>query len=476
MIYIVRGLLYGDEGKGSIVDYISQNCSDVIKEGGPQAAHHIVSRDGKLHRSEQMGSGIFNNNVRTFSSKNALISIENLVRENIMLQQARIYDGMKRLFIDSRCPVVTPLHSMIGRMQEISKGENRHGSTGMGVGNAVKDWKEKGNEVLTVGDISNESILIEKLDVLFMEKFEEAYLLIEDNPYNETLYEMYENYWKSVLPKLIFNSYTNFAITYPSCIIHNGENHLQELLESDNNLVFEGSQGALLDPEFGFLPYVTKTRTTFDTAMELIRNKVSKSDITRLGVVRAYGTRHGQGPFVTEDDRLTTIIPDVHNTMNVWQGKFRIGWLDLVAVRYGIEVNKGINSVALTNLDRLSKLNNIFVCTNYEYCGHNESDLEKFFEYEHSRNRTIITRFKNPVNSTNERITKILFDCKPIYKKFTGWKTGINNVKDVRELPKEAIQYISFLQSEEGLNEKISIISVGETSENKIMIEDNMEK
>lgn len=469
MIYIVRGLLYGDEGKGSIVDYISRNCTDVIKEGGPQAAHHIVSRDGKLHRSEQMGSGVFNKGVRTFSSKNMLVHLENLVMENMMLQQAGIYDGMKRLSIDSRCPIVTPLHQMIGCMKEVV---NRYGSTGIGVGEAVKDWKQNGDNVLKIGDIANEEVLKEKIDMLFSEKFNEAGRLVRDNP---QLNKMYKHYNDSLSRRLIFNSYRNFAVTYPSCIVSDGDGYFHELLESGNDIVFEGSQGALLDPEFGFTPYVTKTKTTVETAMELIGNRVARSDITKIGVVRAYTTRHGAGPFVTEDGRLTKLIPDIHNTMNQWQGEFRIGWFDIVAVRYGIDINKEIDSIALTNLDRLSELNNIYVCTGYKYYGDDENILDKFFRWGYQfGNKVVVTGFKNPVIRTDESITKILYECTPIYRKFNGWKTPIHNIKNIRELPKEAIKYIDFLQSEEGLNKPISIISVGETSENKIVIEDNL--
>ncbi len=469
MIYIIRGLLYGDEGKGSIVDYLSQNCSDVIKEGGPQAAHHIVSRNGKLHRSEQMSSGVFNKGVRTFSSRNALINTQYLIREHVMLHFAGVNDGMKRMFIDSRCPIVTPLHQMIGRMREVI---NNHGSTGMGVGDAVKDWKELGNSVLAMNDILNEEVLKEKINMLFIRKFDEAKDLVKNNPSNTKLYEIYKYHHELMSERMLFNSYTNFAIAYPSCIVQNGEEYFSGLLESENDIVFEGSQGALLDPEFGFVPYVTKMKTTFDTAMELIGNRISRSDISRIGVVRAYSTRHGRGPFVTEHEKLTESIPDAYNGTNSWQGTFRIGWFDLVATRYGLSINKGVDSIALTNLDRLSKLNTIYVCTSYKYCGVEEDKIDKFFEYEYLRSKVVITGFKNPINPTNEEITKILFDCVPIYEKFNGWKN--HNLKDVRHLPKEAIKYIKFLESEDGLNEKISIISVGETSENKIVVKGNM--
>lgn len=475
---ITRGLGYGDEGKGSLVDFLTKNNeenedieNEVIKEGGPQAAHHIVSRQGKLHRSEQIGSGVFNPGVRTFGSRNMLINPANLIMENLMLYKAGVYDGMKRLSIDSRCAIVTPLHQMIGRLLELSRRKNCHGSTGMGVGQAVLDQREKGTKVLCLGDITDETVLKEKIAELFREKFEQADMLVRNNPNNRKLTNLYRYYRESLSAKLLFNSYHGFWLAYPSCIENEGEEYLNDLLsDSERSLVFEGSQGALLDPEFGFRPYVTKTRTTFKTALELLAGRVQRSHIKKIGVVRAYSTRHGAGPFVTEDKELTRMLPDRHNKTNVWQGKFKIGWFDIVAARYGILVNEGIDSIALTNLDRLSQLNNIRVCTSYEYCGDDEGALDNFFEWEHSGSKIRIIGFKKPVLSQHDQISNILFDCKPMgFKKFSGWKKNIGNVKTFEDLPLEAVKYLNFLQSKEGLDELISIVSVGPTSDDKIL-------
>lgn len=478
-IYITRGLAYGDEGKGSLVDFLTKNKEgyedieiEVIKEGGPQAAHHIVGRQGKLHRSEQIGSGVFNPGVRTFGSRNMLISPANVIMENLMLQKAGVFDGMKRLSIDSRCAIVTPLHQMIGRLLEISRRKNRHGSTGMGVWQTVLDQKEKGDNVLSLGDLTDDTVLEEKIADLFREKFEQAEILVKSNPDNKELANLYRYYSESLSAKLLFNSCRGFGLAYPYCIENDGEEYLRELIsDSGKNLVFEGSQGALLDPELGFSPYVTATRTTFKTAVELLAGRVPRSHIKKIGVIRAYSTRHGTGPFVPENKELTRILPDMHNKTNPWQGKFRIGWFDLVVARYGILVNEDIDSIALTNLDRLSQLNNIRVCTSYEYCGDDEESLDSFFEWENSRDRIRITGFKKPKLSGQEQVSKILFDCKPLnFIKFSGWKTSIEKVKTFEDLPLEAVKYVNFLQSNEGFDEPVSILSLGPTSDNKILM------
>lgn len=468
MIYIVRGLMYGDEGKGSIVDYLTRLGGSIVKEGGPQAAHHVASKDGKMHRSEQMGSGVFNEGVRTFCSKNMLVHPQNLIMENTMLHMEGVHDGMKRMFIDSRCPIVTPLHQMIGQMKEISRGSNRYGSTGTGVGEAVKDWKEKDNKVLTMGDIYNENLLKEKIDILFSEKLNESKTLVENNSENSELRKLYQYYLNSLSRRLLFSSYWNFSVTYPNCIVYDGDEYLNKIIESENNIICEGSQGALLDPEFGFLPYVTKMKTTFGSAIEMVGNKVSRSEIMKMGVVRAYSTRHGVGPFVTEDKFLTEYRPDRYNGENMWQGKFRIGWFDLLAVKYAIAVNDGVDEIALTCLDRLSQTD-VRVCAGYEYTGDDYNGVDDYFEWECAGTKLILTGFKKCNWSTDENISKILFECKPIYRKFDRWNDRIGNVKRFEDLPIEAKKYVKYLEDE--LNIPISIISVGETSENKIEVE-----
>ena len=470
MIYIVKGLLYGDEGKGSIVDYLTLGGGEIVKEGGPQAAHHVVNTDGMLHRSEQMGSGIFNKGVKTFCSKNMFVFPQNLIRENLKLNEANVYDGMTRMLIDSRCPVVTPLHQMIGRLTEISRGKNKRGSTGMGVGQAVRDKLANKNTVITMEDVYNSPILEDKLLRLYAEKIELSESIVENNPNNKELLEMYK-YYVSFHPKHILNSYNSFTKGYPNIIMYNGDNHLEEIVKSNNNIVFEGSQGALLDPHFGFKPYVSPVKNTFDMSEELISNKVSKSNIKRMGVLRAYSTRHGAGPFVTYDKYLTNLIPDKYNATNTWQGVFKIGWFDLLAVRYGLAVNNA-DSIAITNLDRLSELNNINVCTSYIYSGKDEEALDKYFEWDTYEQIYRITGIKNPNKPTDNAISKVLLKCEPLsLKRFPGWRTPIHNTKRMENLPNEAINYIKFLQSEDGFNVPISIISVGETSKNKILIQ-----
>ncbi len=472
-VIILRGLEFGDEGKGTMVDYAASRSEDpeVVRDGGGyQAAHYVVHGDGRWYCASQTGAGMFNSGVRAFLSKKVFIEPANLLWDHMNLQEIGIDDCMKRLSIDSRCPIATQLHQMIGRMLEVSRGKSRYGSTGMGIGQAVNDKKIKGAAMLNLGDITDEAILEEKIKALFSEKFGQAEMLVRNNPENTELAEMYRNYRRALSPKLVVNKYQSFASAYPSLIV-DGEEYFTQLLESQKTIVFEGAQGALLDPESGFDPFMTKTRTTFASAEELLAGRVRRSDMEKVGVMRAYSHRHGAGPLVTEDENLTQALPETHNVYNPWQGAFRVGWFDLPAIRYGIAVNKELDSVALTNLDRLSGFKKVKVCISYRYEGSECQELDNSFQWEYHGDEIRITGFRRQIESENRGgLAEILFKCKPSeFKEFPGWQNGISNVKRSEDLPREARAYIDFLQSSEGVDAPISVISVGPTSRNKII-------
>lgn len=472
-VIIFRGLEFGDEGKGTMVDYVASESEDpeVVRDGGGyQAAHYVVHSDGRWYCASQTGAGMFNSGVRAFLSKEMFIEPANLLWDHMNLQKIGIDDCMARLSIDSRCPIATPVHQMIGRMLEVSRGKNRHGSTGMGIGQAVRDKKIKGAAVLNLGDTLDEVILEEKIKALFSEKFGQAEMLVENNPGNIELAEIYRRYQTTLSPRLLVNKYRSFISAYSSLIV-NGDEYFAELLESQKTIVFEGAQGALLDPGSGLTPYVTKTPTTFAPAEELLAGRVKRSDMKKIGIMRAYGHRHGAGPLVTEDENLAKMLPEMHNVYNPWQGAFRVGWFDLPAIRHGIAINREIDSIALTNLDRLSEFEKVKVCISYLYDGSECQELDDSFEWEYRNDDILITGFKKQIGSESRNgLADILFRCKPWeFKEFPGWQTGISNIKRSEDLPREARAYINFLASSEGADVPISVISVGPTNENKIL-------
>jgi len=189
------------------------------------------------------------------------------------------------------------------------------------------------------------------------------------------------------------------------------DNTLKKLLAEPGTLLFEGAQGVLLDELYGFAPYTTWSNTTFANAETLLDGY--RGQITRLGVLRTYQTRHGVGPFVTEEPELFGSLPEAHNVNNTWQQSFRVGVFDMLAARYALDVAGGVDALALTHIDKLSSLPDLRLCEEYQ------SDalpnfLDPFFEREEDR----ITRIKvkRPTDwAHQEELTRYLFRCKPVY-------------------------------------------------------------
>ena len=279
------------------------------------------------HCFSQFGSGTLVPKVQTFLSSFMFVDPLAIFSEDDVLEDKGVINAMERLIIDRGCPIVTPFHRIINQMREISRGAARHGSCGVGVGEAVKDSGYFGKEYLFAGDILDRSEMIRKLNFLWRCKVDVAEQIFQEFPDNEQLRSRLEKIKRPNYVSLLAGSYSLFAKVNGDRI-KDGE-YLAERLSGKGNVIFEGAQGVLLDPEKGSKPYVTKTDTTLKNAEKLI---AGSKNVVRIGVLRAYMTRHGAGPFITEDDWLTKMIPDYHNSENEWQGRFRIGWFDLVVL------------------------------------------------------------------------------------------------------------------------------------------------
>lgn len=442
--YFVIGLGYGDEGKGTIVDFLTRetNSKTIVRyNGGPQAAHCVV-RKGITHCFSQFGSGTFVPGTRTCLSKYVLVNPLSLENEQKALEKKGVKDAYQRLNIDLECLVVTPMHKILGQMQELSRGKNRNGSCGMGVGEAVSDSKIWGKMALRISDLLDEEALYYKLDFLWRVKLDQSEQIADQNPFNKEIQEKHSLIKQENSIEYLVKEYCNF-------IENNNIN-----LEKDSHkkiqkpAIYEGAQGVLLDVNYGFWPHVTKTNTTFENANKLANG----NNIKKIGVIRSYSTRHGAGPFVSEDEILSEMIPDINNKTNKWQGEFRIGWLDIPAINYALEVIGGVDTIAVTNLDRIAGLNGIKACVAYEYAG--KDNIDDFFDYEIQSNKKIIHKIKvqkNPTRYRQHLLGKHLDKCKPVYLNFEACK-----------------KYLNFLESEEGLSTPISIISFGPEAEDKI--------
>lgn len=350
---IVTDLGYGDCGKGTTVDFLArQSANPVIVRfnGGAQAAHNVCTEDGRHHTFSQFGSGMFVETAQTFLSRFVLFDPIACRREATQLSACGVRSPLKRLYVDGDAPVVTPFAIAANRLREIARGNGRHGSVGMGVGETVADILAQPDLAIRVRDLRNRDVLIAQLRRLQQYKRDALrdvihevrsvpgaveYIDIIDRP--ESAGEMGYMLHDAALPFRIVSMST-----------------LQRLAQT-HPLVFEGAQGVLLDEWHGFHPFTTWSTTTCANANTLLDDIEYHGCVTRYGVVRSYSTRHGPGPFPSEDVMLTRAIPDSHNRFSEWQREFRIGWFDVPLTRYALSVAGGVDQLVVTHLDRLQR-------------------------------------------------------------------------------------------------------------------------
>lgn len=447
---VVSGLGFGDEGKGTIVDALARRLgpADVIRyNGGPQAGHNVVDQDGRWHCFAQLGAGSFNGDSRTILGPKMLVELENLEVEMDALAEKGVTDIADRMTIDPGCLLITPMQKFVGRMREISRGKAPHGSCGQGVGETVND-AYLGN-ALTVGDIRFERPEgLRKLKHLSELKREEAITLWNATPL-DAMRETFRLLINRSNAEELYRIYRRI-LGVADEFVKEAKQGVYDSAVRGRTLIFEGAQGALLDRQRGFQPYVTKSDTTGRNAIDLLQASNLMHLPFKLGVLRAYGHRHGAGPFMTEDESMRLRFDDRLNRQNLWQGKFRVGWLDLPALRYGIRMNGGVNGLAVTGLDRLNGLEKIRLCASYD-------DAEG----------SGVVDFPSDGRPLTEWITR----CRPHeWIELPGWKKEISGLRRFGDLPKNAQTFIRFLESAEGLSAPVEIVSVGPRSDQKLFL------
>ena len=356
---------FGDAGKGSIVDYLTRqhDAHTVVRyNGGAQAGHRVVTPGaaGQAHVFAQFGSGTLAG-AATHLSRFMLLDPLAMMVEAQHLHELGVPDPFAHTTIDARALVITPFQRAINRLKELSRGAGRHGSCGMGIGETQADALAFGERVLRVGDLARPDVLHAKLQFLRAVNLAKAPVSPADRGASPQLAAEWEMLTATDWADWLLPTYADFAAT--AQIVPGG--HLHAILHQPGAVIFEGAQGVLLDEWRGFHPHTTWSTTTLANADQLLGEAAYAGRVTRLGITRAYATRHGAGPLVSGDDSLTRALPDVANGFGAWQRDFRSGWLDLVMLRYARDVVGPLDALAVTCLDRLAELPAIQVCDHY---------------------------------------------------------------------------------------------------------------
>lgn len=357
---------FGDAGKGSIVDALTRhtNAHTVVRyNGGAQAAHRVFEAEsGREHVFSQFGSGTLAG-AATHLSRFMLLEPLGLLAEEQHLQQLGVPQPFAKLTIDRRALIVTPFTRAITRLRELARGNERHGSCGVGVGETMADFLNYGDRVLFAGDLLDPKVLREKLYFIRARALEKLRLLLPEIPKNETSEAEQVPVLDVTWIDWLFERYSSFASR--TQIVDEG--YLGTVMQKPGTVIFEGAQGVLLDEWYGFHPYTTWSTTTLANAETLLAEAGFEGETRRIGITRAYTTRHGAGPLPSYDMALSHLLPDARNITNPWQQNFRVGWLDMVLLRYALELVKPLDMLAVTCLDRIAKLPTLQVSSHYKF-------------------------------------------------------------------------------------------------------------
>lgn len=415
---IVADLGYGDAGKGATIDTLAakyQAHTVVRYNGGAQAGHTVVTPEGQVHTFAQFGSGTFIPGVATYLSKHFYFDPLALLKEEEHLRSVGVHDAYARLFVDKRALLLTPFARALNRLRETLRGIEKHGSCGMGIGETVSYATLHPQDTLRLGDVDDPPELLRKL------KSQQEFLRAELSP-NAALFTeqggVAKEEWNLLCdtdaPQYVFSHFIAICKKFRSV----DRASAAKLFQKNGVVLFEGAQGVLLDQDFGFYPYTTWSDTTFAQADQILNEFNFSGKRIRLGVLRAYATRHGKGPFVSESLELTNQLPEAHNIQNVWQDAFRMGWFDAVSARYALTVLGGIDALVITNVDRVGPLAKWRITVAYrpkEEVLH-ENEFFTFAVDGQDKINFIDIKFKMVADlERQEKITQMLFSLSPLY-------------------------------------------------------------
>lgn len=399
MVDVILGLQWGDEGKGKIVDYFAPHYDVIARfQGGPNAGHTLYVNNEKvvLH---QIPSGIFHQHCVNLIGSGVVLDPVTLKRECDKVASFGI-DVKKNLFISERTNIIVPTHRALDKASEMQKGQDKIGSTLKGIGPAYMD--KTGRNAIRVGDILNKSFTTQYIKLRLKHQ-----RLLDNFHFNEDISTWEDEFFEA----LEFLKTLNVV---------NGEYFANNELKKGKKLLAEGAQGSMLDIDFGTFPFVTSSNTISAgvcTGLGIAPNKINRI----MGVTKAYCTRVGSGPFVTElEDETGEKLRKMGNEFGATTGRpRRCGWIDLVALKFACMIN-GVTDVIMTKADVLDSFETLMAATSYEVDG------------------KVVTEV--PYQQMQKKIS-------PVYEAVKGWNTDITSVKSDDQLPEETKAYLKYISS-----------------------------
>ena len=421
---VLLGAQWGDEGKGKATDLLGDRVDYVVRyQGGNNAGHTVVIGDQK-YALHLLPSGILSPNVIPVIGNGVVIDPAVLLTEIKGLNERGI--DTSKLKISTNAHLITPYHRTIDKVSERFLGKSKIGTTGRGIGPAYAD---KINRIgIRVQDLFDPSILKQKIEAALHDK-------------NQILIKVFNR--KGITVDEVLDEYLGYAQVLKPYVVDTAL-LLDQALKSGKNVLLEGSQGTLLDVDHGTYPFVTSSNPTAGGAST--GSGIGPTKITRvIGILKAYTTRVGSGPFPTElFDADGDALRKIGGEVGVTTGRNRrCGWFDAPIARYAVRVN-GLTDFFLTKLDVLTGWEKIPVCVAYEVDGVRVEEL--------------------PASQTD------FHHAKPIYEYLPGWKENISKAKSVDDLPNNAKEYVKFLEKVSGA--PISAIGVGPGRDETIVVRD----
>lgn len=397
-VNVVLGTFFGDEGKGKIIDYLSTKADVSVRCSGGNNAGHTINVDGKKFAFHLIPSGILSSNTKAIIGNGVVIDPKVLIEEIDRLHEAGY--STDNLYISNKAHIIMPYHIILDKLLEEARGDNKIGTTARGIGPAYCDKYERSG-------IRVEDFVTPKFREIARTNIENKNKILKCFGYEpldaDSIISEYEGYAKVLAP------YVKDTIN----IIH-------QSLEADKNILCEGAQATLLDIDFGTYPFVTSSSPSIGGVCT--GTGIGAKDIGEVyGVLKAYSSKVGEGPYLTEQDNEIgdTIRELGHEYGTTTKRPRRCGWLDLVALKYAARIN-GLTGLAVNHLDTVGKLDKIKLCVAYNHNGKVSMD--------YSTNPTYIS------------------NCEPIYEEFEGNFGDLSGIKNRSDLPKNAQVYLNRIE------------------------------